>query len=128
MVDLITALIVIPVAGAIVLYIGHAKSPRIVALIFNSISLFYALMLWQKFDASAPGLQLIERHTWIPSIGAEYLVGVDGLSLLLVLLTAVVFPFAFCAQKLERGACAHRSSISRRFEAAPSQPRRGGTV
>ncbi len=63
-------------------------------------------MLWQKFDATAPGLQLIERHTWIPSIGAEYVVGIDGLSLLLVLLTSLIFPFAFCAQKLERGACA----------------------
>src|SRR6202008_1456004 len=94
------------VAGAIVLYIGHAKNPRLVALIFNALSAFYALMLWQKFDAGAPGLQLIERHPWIPSIGAEYLVGIDGLSLLLVLLTSVIFPFAFCAQKLERGACA----------------------
>ena len=106
MVGLISALIIIPVAGAIVLYVGHAKNPRVVALIFNGISLFYALMLWQKFDAGAPGLQLVEQHAWIPSIGAEYLVGVDGLSLLLVLLTSLVFPFAFCAQKLERGACA----------------------
>ena len=106
MVGLITALIVIPVAGAVVLYVGQARNPRVVALIFNAIALFYALMLWQKFDSTASGLQLIERHVWIPAIGAEYLVGVDGLSLLLVLLTSVVFPFAFCAQKLERGACA----------------------
>lgn len=106
MVGLISALILIPVAGAIVLYLGHPKNPRSVALIFNALSAFYTLMLWQKFDATAPGLQLIERHTWIPSIGAEYVVGIDGLSLLLVLLTSFVFPFAFCAQRLERGACA----------------------
>lgn len=106
MVGLITALILIPVAGAVVLYIGHAKNPRLIALMFNAIALFYALMLWQKFDPTEFGLQLAERHVWIPSIGAEYLVGIDGLSLLLVLLTSVVFPFAFCAQKLERGACA----------------------
>jgi NADH-quinone oxidoreductase subunit M len=106
MVGLIDALIVIPFAGAIVLYIGHPKNPRIVAFIFNTLSAFYALMLWQKFDSTAPGLQLLERHTWIPMIGAEYVVGVDGLSLLLVLLTSLIFPFAFCAQRLERGACA----------------------
>ena len=41
-----------------------------------------------------------------PGIGAEYLVGLDGLSLLLVLLTSLVIPFAFLAQRLERGACA----------------------
>ncbi len=106
MVGLISALILIPLAGAIALYIGQPKNARAVALIFNALSAFYALLLWQKFDATAPGLQIAERHAWIPSIGAEYLVGVDGLSLLLVLLTSLVFPFAFCAQRLERGACA----------------------
>jgi NADH-quinone oxidoreductase subunit M len=106
MVDLITTLIIIPVAGAILLYVGHLRNPRSVALIFNALSAFYAVILWRNFDVSAPGLQLIERHTWIPSIGAEYVVGIDGLSLLLVLLTSLVFPFAFCVQRLERGACA----------------------
>jgi len=109
MVGLISALILIPLAGAVALYIGQPKNARTVALIFNALSAFYALMLWQKFDAAAPGLQIVERHAWIPSIGAEYLVGIDGLSLLLVLLTSLVFPFAFCAQSRsagERGACA----------------------
>src|SRR5206468_1549975 len=106
MADLITLLILIPLVGAIALYVGRPGNPRLVAWIFNGLSFFYALMLWQKFDTTAAGLQLIERHTWIPSIGAEYLVGIDGLSLLLVLLTSIVVPFAFCAQKLERGACA----------------------
>jgi NADH-quinone oxidoreductase subunit M len=106
MVGLISVLIFIPLVGAIALYIGRPKNARTVALIFNALSAFYALMLWQKFDATASGLQAVERHPWIPSIGAEYLLGVDGLSLLLVLLTSLVFPFAFSAQRLERGACA----------------------
>ena len=106
MAGLITFLIVIPFAGAVALYIGQPRSARTIALIFNALSAFYALMIWQKFDSTAAGLQIMERHAWIPSIGAEYLVGVDGLSLLLVLLTSLVFPFAFSAQKLERGACA----------------------
>jgi NADH-quinone oxidoreductase subunit M len=109
MVGLISVLIFIPLAGAIALYIGQPRNARTVAFIFNALSAFYALMLWQKFDATASGLQVVERHAWIPSIGAEYLVGVDGLSLLLVLLTSLVFPFAFSAQSRsagERGACA----------------------
>jgi NADH-quinone oxidoreductase subunit M len=106
MVGLISILILIPLAGAVALYIGQPKTARTVALIFNALSAFYSLMLWQKFDVTAPGLQIVERHTWIPAIGAEYFVGVDGLSLLLVLLTSIVFPFAFSAQRLERGACA----------------------
>src|SRR2546427_2237474 len=106
MAGLITFLIIIPLVGAVALYIGQPKNARFVARIFNALSAFYALLLWQRFDATAPGLQIAERHAWIPSIGAEYLVGVDGLSLLLVLVTSLVFPFAFCAQRLERGACA----------------------
>ena len=106
MVGLITALVIIPLVGALALYVGSPANARRVALIFNALSAFYALMLWQKFDAAAAGLQVVERHAWIPAIGAEYLVGIDGLSLLLVLLTSLVFPFAFFAQRLERGACA----------------------
>lgn len=106
MVGLITALILIPVIGAIALYVNRPGNARGIALIFNALSAFYALVLWQKFDSATAGLQVVERHAWIPAIGAEYLVGIDGLSLLLVLLTSVVFPFAFCAQRIERGACA----------------------
>ncbi|HZR78271.1 MAG TPA: NADH-quinone oxidoreductase subunit M [Chthoniobacterales bacterium] len=106
MVGLITFLILIPLAGAVVLYIGRPHSARVVALIFDAVAFFYALMLWQRFDPGSGGLQIVERHDWIPSLGAQYLVGVDGLSLLLVLLTSIVFPFAFSAQRLDRGACA----------------------
>src|SRR5437762_13591679 len=63
-------------------------------------------MLWQKFDTGAAAFQFVERHVWIPSIGAEYLVGIDGLSLLLVLLTSLIVPFAFLAQRMDRGAAA----------------------
>jgi NADH-quinone oxidoreductase subunit M len=63
-------------------------------------------MLWRNFDAVATGLQMVERHTWIPTIGAEYLVGIDGLSLLLVLLTSIIIPFAFLVQRMDRGFCA----------------------
>jgi NADH-quinone oxidoreductase subunit M len=106
MVGLITFLIIIPLAGAIALYIGRSPWPRATALIFDFLAAFFALMIWQKFDPTASGLQLIEQHRWIPLIGAEYFLGVDGLSLLLILLTSVVFPFAFLAGQLERGACA----------------------
>src|SRR5204863_60693 len=83
MVGLITALIIIPLVGALALYVGPSRNARAVALTFNALTAFYALMLWQKFDTHAVGLQIVERYAWIPSIGAEYVIGVDGLSLLL---------------------------------------------
>ena len=106
MAGLITGLIFIPLVGAFALCIGRPRNARVLALLFNALSAFYALMLWQKFDSAAAGLQLVERHAWIPAIGAEYLVGVDGLSLLLVLLTSLIFPFAAFAQRGSRGFCA----------------------
>ena len=102
MAGLITVLILIPLVGAIALYVGRPNT-RIVVLMFDALAFFYTLMLWQKFDTAAAGLQIIERHQWIPAIGAEYLLGVDGLSLLLVLLTSLIFPFAFFAQRFSSG-------------------------
>jgi NADH-quinone oxidoreductase subunit M len=106
---LITALIVVPLAGTLVVTIAPAKLAREVALAFNFISAILVFFLWQNFDTGATGLQLIERHTWIPAIGAEYLVGIDGLSLLLALLTTLIVPFGFLAQSRlagDRGFCA----------------------
>ena len=106
MAGLITALILLPVAGALFVGVAREKQARGIALGFNVLTAIVAFVLWRNFDTAAPGLQLVERHAWIPAIGAEYLVGIDGLSLLLVLLTSLIFPFAFLAQRTGRGFCA----------------------
>jgi len=106
MVGLITAIIFIPLLGALAVCTWPQRNCRPIALMFNAISAACALGLWRNFDPTATGLQLVERHDWIPVIGAEYLVGVDGLSLLLVLLTSLIIPFAFLAQRMDRGFCA----------------------
>lgn len=103
---LITALILLPLVGALFVSVLRPGSARTVAIGFNALSAIIVFVLWRNFDASAIGLQLVERHAWIPAMGAEYLVGVDGLSLLLVVLTSLIFPFAFLAQRMSRGACA----------------------
>jgi NADH-quinone oxidoreductase subunit M len=106
MVGLISALIMVPLVGALALFTASARNARPIALLFNALAALDALVLWQHFDIRAAGLQLIERHTWIPAIGAEYLLGIDGLSLLLVLLTSLIIPFAFLAQRMDRSFCA----------------------
>ncbi len=100
---MITALILIPLFGVVMLYLANPRNPRRIAFVTNAVSAFYALMLWQKFDVDLAKVQLIERHTWIPSIGAEYALGADGLSLLLVFLVTILFPFAFAANRMNRG-------------------------
>src|SRR6266702_2818161 len=109
MVGLITAIIFIPLLGALAVCTWPQRNCRPIALMFNAISAACALGLWRRFDATATGLQFVERHVWIPAINAEYLVGIDGLSLLLVLLTSLIIPFAFLAQAPPdggRGFCA----------------------
>ncbi|MFL6531204.1 MAG: NuoM family protein, partial [Chthoniobacterales bacterium] len=103
---MITALILIPLVGAFFVAASREHQARGTALGFNAITAIIALVLSRNFDTTAAGLQLAERHDWIPSIGAEYLVGVDGLSLLLVLLVSLIFPFALLAQNAPRGLCA----------------------
>jgi len=103
---MITALILLPLLGALVLSVVRENHARAVALGFNVLTAALAFGLWRTFDTASGGLQLIERRAWIPAIGAEFLVGIDGLSLLLVLLTSVIFPFAFFAQRSGRGFCA----------------------
>src|SRR5213082_523664 len=104
---LITTLIVVPIVGA--LLVGATRNyARGVALTFNLVTAIGAFLLWRSFDSTLPGLQLVERHSWIPAIGAEYLVGIDGLSLLPVILTSLVFPFAVLAPSRavgDRGFC-----------------------
>jgi NADH-quinone oxidoreductase subunit M len=106
MVGLISALIIIPLVGALALYSAPARNARVTALLFNALTAFGAFLIWQYFDTHATHLQLVERHAWIPAIGAEYLVGIDGLSLLLVLLTSLIIPFGLLAQQMDRGYCA----------------------
>jgi len=106
MAHLISALILLPLVGALFMSIARESHARGIALGFNALTAIAAFLLWRNFDTAAAGLQLMERHAWIPTIGAEYLVGIDGLSLLLVFLTSLVFPFAFFAQRTGRGFCA----------------------
>ena len=63
-------------------------SSRAVALTVSGLVFAETLLLWSRFDAVSAEFQFVERHEWIPSFGISYLVGVDGISLLLVVLTA----------------------------------------
>ncbi|MEP6809209.1 MAG: NADH-quinone oxidoreductase subunit M [Chthoniobacterales bacterium] len=103
---MITALILLPLVGALFVSGARPNQARLIALGYTFLSALVALSLWWDYDSAVPGLQLLERHEWIPAIGAEYLLGIDGLSLLLVLLVSLIIPFALLAQPASRGLCA----------------------
>src|SRR5215210_1112801 len=52
------------------------------------------LVLWARFDATSAEFQFVERHGWIPAFGIDYFVGVDGISLFLLVLTGFLTPLA----------------------------------
>lgn len=106
MAHLIAGLIYLPILTALFVTVVPRNSARAVALVSNLLTAICAFGLWRHFDSTVSGLQMVARHAWIPAIGAELHLGLDGLSLLLVLLTSLVFPFALLAQRVERGFCA----------------------
>ena len=79
-----------PLVGAVLLLFvnkEHKNFIRWFANVVGAIGFLVSLPLLRHFDANADGMQFIERHSWIPSIGVEYYFGIDGISLLLILLT-----------------------------------------
>src|SRR3972149_3469570 len=65
---------------------------RRAALAVSVAAFLVSLLLWIGFDRTRAGMQFEERATWIPASGISYHLGVDGISLLLVLLTTFLTP------------------------------------
>ncbi len=91
---ILSVLVFGPVAGALALALVPGAAVRLARGIALAVTLAVcavSLGLWQGFVPRG-GFQFVERATWIPALGADYHLGVDGLSLLLVLLTALLGP------------------------------------
>ncbi len=70
---------------------------RILTIIASSIMFAFSLRLWFAFDANDPGFQFVESHAWIPEFGISFDFGIDGISVLLVLLTTLLLPVVVLA-------------------------------
>lgn len=81
------------VSGAIVLATGgdrNAPLARMLALLGAVASFLITLPLWIGFDVATPGMQFVELSPWIPSFNINYHLGVDGISMLFVVLNAFI--------------------------------------
>src|SRR5437016_7244626 len=90
---LLSIVLFAPLAGLLVLLLIPSSAKNVIKLWANLVgfaSFLISLPLATRFDKSAVGYQMVERADWIPSLGAKYMVGVDGISLLLVMLTTVI--------------------------------------
>ena len=90
----------VPLAGALLLLlIPNADGRRDgvirwLALLISILGFAVTLAIWARFDPTSSEFQLVERVPWIPAFGIEYAVGIDGISLLLVVLTGFLTPIA----------------------------------
>ncbi len=90
----LTPLIGLVIVGFLPVRAGgrHVEAIRWVTLGVTLLTLGLAVGLWASFDHTAGGPQFVDRVEWIPTVGTQYAVGVDGISLPLVLLTAFLAP------------------------------------
>ena len=90
----------VPLLGAIALLFLPNSQERLikqVALAASVVSLVASLVLAIAFDRSSAAMQFTERLSWVPEMGMTYALGVDGIALVMVLLTTIVSLFCLLA-------------------------------
>jgi NADH-quinone oxidoreductase subunit M len=95
---LLSLVIFLPVVGALLLLVVNNRDGerdgfvRQIALGFSLLTFVGTLALWRGFDPAGAEYQFVERAAWVPAFGIEYYVGIDGISLLLLVLTGFLTP------------------------------------
>jgi len=92
---ILTALVAVPAVGALLVTVLSQKRPEWIKLVAILTSVFTgALSVWvlSSFETADAGFQFVSKHSWIEPWGISWHLGVDGISLFLVVLTGVLFP------------------------------------
>src|SRR5207245_9475619 len=89
----LTALLVWPLVAAAVIWIAPERAAKHLALAASLVEFALSVPLWWIFVPAA-GMQLVQTFAWIPGWGISYKVGVDGISLFMVLLTTFLVPLS----------------------------------
>jgi len=95
---LTTILLAIPLLGVLVLLLwtreGSQQQVKWVAFGFSIVTFLASLLMWNRFDPTQGGFQMVQSWDWLPMLGIKIQWGVDGISMLLVLLTTFIMPLA----------------------------------
>ncbi|VAX30159.1 NADH-ubiquinone oxidoreductase chain M [hydrothermal vent metagenome] len=89
----LSTVIFLPVFGGLLMLLIGRNQESVVkwtALFFSTLTLVLSLPLFTEFDKTTYMMQFVERKPWIPAWGVEYYVGIDGISVLFVLLSALI--------------------------------------
>ncbi len=100
---ILSLLIAIPLIGALITFAIRgdekivARNARYVALWTSLTTLIVSLFLWPLFDTSTADFQFVEKYEWMPDFGISFHLGLDGISVLFVLLTTLLTPLCILA-------------------------------
>src|SRR5574337_58894 len=93
---ILSILIALPLCGALLLACVNGAREALIkrlALAISGLDFLLSLIVYVRFDPAKTGMQFVERAPWIDSIGSSYLLGVDGISLPLLLHTGMIGVF-----------------------------------
>lgn len=96
-IPLLSTLIFFPVLGGLsLLFVSRHQTAtlRLMALIISLIELLLVLPVFLLFDKTTPAMQFQEQHSWISALNINYAVGIDGISVLFIMLTALIMVLA----------------------------------
>jgi NADH-quinone oxidoreductase subunit M len=88
----LTLILILPLLGSVALLLAHESLSRPIALAVSLLTFIVSLPLWFLFDNGQAGMQFVEKHLWIDSPAIHYALGIDGISMPLVLLTTFLTP------------------------------------
>ncbi len=99
---MLSLIVFLPLVGAVLALLagGRGDRPdreplvRNIALVTSLVVFAATLVLWWRFDPASAEYQFVEQRAWIPAFGIQYYIGVDGISLLLLVLTGFLTPLA----------------------------------
>ena len=87
----------IPLLGAIAVALLPVRLAKMTALLFALVDLVWVIVMATQFSTSGPTFQFTEEYSWIPQFGVHYALGVDGIALVLIGMTAVLMPVVMLA-------------------------------
>lgn len=94
---LLSALILLPLFFALLVIIAPERVTRVLTLAATTVHFLFSLLLFKFFDPDTSNLQLVENVPWLKELGVNYFIGIDGISIWLVLLTTLLTPIVVAA-------------------------------
>ena len=99
---MLSLIVFMPLAGALLVLLAGGRGDRRdreplvrnLGLAVSLLTFLATLWLWFRFDPASADFQFVEQYAWLPAFGIQYYLGVDGISLLLVVLTGFLTPLA----------------------------------